>query len=397
MQPEGLPDTSSRRRLLPSQTFAMSVSIEDRHIYTDAIAVQPQVVQSSVRGLVTPTAISTTAKPLTLEQIKTLIEKYGPVVNLHPDEKFFNTSVEDFLNHSELIEVIDKKAKKTKSLGKPTVASLPQTGKDSQYYLKLKDDGKKGDFSAAKAYVRAFWQPGMPYTDLQFWLFNAYNGPGTLHIDGLIMDSITSSGDINLSPLGEHVGDWEMCMIRVNNMTLSLDSIWLSQHAKGQFFTGDLIEHAFAFQGTQPIIFSSRNGHANFSRAGSNPTEFRKIGGIPAGFDFFIRNDTAVSNYKLDCSKKYELVSADFVGVKSPSWLTYPFRWGPEGTSTHITPGAVAEIVEAAAGDELTKFLPFAAGVILAGEILPHFVKGDINGPTPPSRHGSWMGIYPVY
>jgi len=296
-----------------------------------------------------------------------------------------------------LTEVIDRKAKKTKSLGTPTATNLPQTGKDGQYYLKLNDEGKKGVFSTAKAYVRALWHAGMPHTDLQFWFFNAYNGPGTLHIDGLMMDSITSNGDIDVHPLGEHVGDWEMCMVRVNNTTLNIDAIWLSQHAKGQFFTADQIDRAFDFQGTQPIIFSARNGHGNFARAGANPTEFRKIGGIPAGFDFFVRNDCAPGGSKLDCAKTYDLVSADFVGIKEPAWLTYPFRWGPEGTSTHITPTAIQEIVEAAAGDELNKFLPFAGGVVLAGELLPHFIKSDINGPTSPSKHGTWMGSYPVY
>ncbi|KIW86569.1 hypothetical protein Z517_01967 [Fonsecaea pedrosoi CBS 271.37] len=370
----------------------MASAIEEQHIFTDAIAFQPQVVQSSVRGLVTPTAITTTAKPLTLDQVHKVIRLYGPILNLHPEEKYFNTSVEDFLSHCTLVD------KKTKTrLPSPKIGQLPQKGDDNQFYLELSADGKKGDFPIAKAYVRAFWQSGMPYTDLQFWFFNAYNGPGTLHIDGLVMDSITSSGDINVSPLGEHVGDWEMCMVRVDNSTLKIISIWLSQHSKGQFFTGDQLDRAFKFQGTQPIIFSSRNGHANFARAGSNPTESKKIGGIPAGFDFFVRNDTAISELKMDCSKKYDLVSADWLGVKSPAWVTYPFRWGPEGTSTRLSAGAVADIVKAAAGDELSKFLPVAAGTVLAGEILPHFVKGDINGPTPPSRHGSWMGIYPVY
>ncbi|EXJ65879.1 uncharacterized protein A1O5_10855 [Cladophialophora psammophila CBS 110553] len=366
--------------------------MEEKHIFTDAVAFHPQVVQSSVRGLVTPTAITTTAKPLTLDQLQKVIKLYGPILNLHPDEKYVNTSIEEFLSHCVLV---DKKAKSR--VQAPKADQLPQRGGDGQFYLDLALDGKKGDFSTAKAYVRAFWQSGMPYTDLQFWFFNAYNGPGTLHIDGLMMDSITSSGDINVAPLGEHVGDWEMCMVRVDNSTLKIISIWLSQHAKGQFFTGDQIDRAFKFQGTQPIIFSSRNGHANFAHAGSNPTESKKIGGIPAGFDFFVRNDTATSDHKLDCSKKYELISADWVGVKPPAWMTYPFRWGPEGTSTHLSPSAVADIVRAAAGDELSEFLPLAAGTILAGEILPHFVKSDINGPTSPSRHGSWMGIYPVY
>lgn len=378
-------------------TTVLAPAVEEKHIFTDSVSVHPQVLQSSVRGLVTPTAVSSTAKPLTLDQVHKVIEKYGPILYLHPEEKYFNTSIEEFLTHCELIEVIDKKKKKTTSHGQATATNLPQTGKDGQYYLQLKDDGKKGDFATAKAYVHAFWQVGMPHTDLQFWFFNSYNGPGTLHIDGLTMNSITSSGDINVGPLGEHVGDWEMCMVRVNNTTLNIDGIWLSEHAKGQLFQGAQVDRLFKFQGTQPVIYSARNGHGNFCQPGSNPTEFRRIGGIPAGFDFFVRNDTATSEYKLDCAKKYELVAADFVGVKPPGWLTYPFRWGPEGTSTNITPSAIFDIVKAAAGDELSEFLPVSAGVVLAGEILPHFIKGDINGPTSPTRHGSWKGTYPVY
>jgi hypothetical protein len=382
-----------------------ATEVEHHDIFTDAIAIHPQVIQSSVRGLVTPTAISTDAKPLTLDQIKAAIAKYGPILTLHPEETYLNTSVEEFLANCELIEVVDvvkkagKKEVKTKSRGVTLAANLPQSGKDGQYYLQLKDLGKRGDFAKAKAYVHAFWQPGMPYTDIQFWFFNSYNGPGTLHIDGLVMDSITSKGDINVAPLGEHVGDWEMCMIRVNNTTQQLDAMWLSEHAKGHFVTADQLHLALDFQGTQPIIYSAKNGHGNFPRPGPNPTEFRKIGGIPVGFDFFIRNDCAASARKINCATNYELVSADFLDnkVTEPKWLTYPFRWGPEGTTTHITPGAVADIVQTVAGDDLAKFLPFAGASIIAGEILQHFIKGDINGPTSPKKHGSWMGIYPVY
>lgn len=370
----------------------MAVSTQDRHIFTDSVAFQPQVVQASVRGLVTPTAITTTAKPLTLDQLHHAIGLYGPILNLHPDEEFLNTSVEDFLSHCTLV---DKKSKtKVKA---PTVDSLPQKGGDSQYYLDLDPQGAKGDFSTAKAYVRAFWQSGMPYTDIQFWFFNAYNGPGSLHVSGLLMDSIKHSGDINVKPLGEHVGDWEMSMIRVDNTTMKINSIWLSQHAKGSFYTNEQVDRAFAFQGTQPIIYSSRNGHANFAQPGPNPTEQRRIGGIPAGVEFFVRNDCAASNRKLDCSKQYELVAAEWLNVKQPAWVTYPFRWGPEGTSTHLSPVAVAQIVQDVAGAELSEFLPVAVVTVLAGEILPHFVKGDINGPNPPIRHGTWMGVYPVY
>ncbi|KIX08829.1 uncharacterized protein Z518_03486 [Rhinocladiella mackenziei CBS 650.93] len=370
----------------------MALSTMDKHIFADSLALQPQVIQSSVKGLVTPTAITTTAKPLNRQQLEKAIEMYGPILYLHPDERYFNTSIEDFLQHCTLVD------KKTKTKVKnPSPDSLPQKGDDAQYYLDLESAGKKGDFSTTKAYVRGFWQSGMPHTDVQFWFFNAYNGPGSLHINGLMMDSISSSGDINVAPLGEHVGDWEMCMVRVDNTTLKIIAIWLSQHSKGQFFSRDQIDHAFTFKGTQPIIYSSQNGHANFSRPGSNASEYRRIGGIPAGIELFVRNDTAASKFKLDCSEKYELVSADWLNLPTPKWVTYPFRWGPEGTLTRLNPVTVAEIIKAAAGADLAEFLPVSALTVLAGEILPHFIKGNINGPTSPSRHGSWVGIYPVY
>ncbi|KAK5099541.1 hypothetical protein LTR70_002442 [Exophiala xenobiotica] len=321
-----------------------------------------------------------------------LIGLYGPVLYLHPKDPYLNTSIEDFLQHSKLFN------KKTgKEIDSPALDSLPQSRDDDQYFLRLKSEGKRGDFGSAKAYVRAFWQSGMPHTDIQFWIFSAYNGPGTLHVNGLVLDSIVNRGDVNLEPLGEHVGDWETCMIRVDNTTSKVIAIWLSQHSKGQFFTGDQIDRAFTFEGSQPVIYSSLNGHALFSREGSNPSEYRKIGGIPVGVDFFIRNDTSKSNLRLDCAKRYELVSADWLALPTPKWVTYPFRWGPEGTSLSLKPSAVADIVKAAAGASFAKFLPVSALTILAGEILPHFVKRDVNGAAAPIAHGSWKGTYPAY
>lgn len=350
------------------------------------------MVHTSVRGLVSPPPAVTTAKPLTLDQLHKLIGQYGPILHLHPDEAYVNTSIEDFLHHCTLV---DKKAKTR--VKDPGPDSLPQKGSDDQYYLEFDPEGRRGDFSTAKAYVRAFWQPGMPSTDIQFWFFNAFNGPGTIHIDGLVMDTIRHRGDVPVKPLGAHVGDWEMAMLRFDNITTNLIEIWLSQHAKGQFFSGDQIDHSFTFQGTQPKIYAALNSHANFSRPGSNPSEYKKIGGIPAGIDFFVRNDTSDSGLTLDCSKKYEIVSADWLSIPTPKWVTYPYRWGPEDTHTHLTPFAVADVVKSAAGAELADFLPVAVLTLLAAEILPLFVKGDINGPASPSRHGSWMGTYPVY
>jgi Vacuolar protein sorting-associated protein 62 len=369
-----------------------TVSILETQIYSDSLAFQPQVIQSSVRGLITPTALSTATKPLSITQLRELIGLYGPVLYLHPKDPYLNTSIEHFLRHSKLFN------KKTgKEIDSPAPDSLPQSGDDDQYSLRLQSEGKRGDFASAKAYVRAFWQPGMPHTDIQFWFLSAYNGPGTLHVNGLVLDSIVNSGDVNLEPLGEHVGDWETCMIRVDNTTLKVIAIWLSQHSKGQFFTGDSIDRNFTFEASQPLIYSTLNGHALFSREGSNPSEYRKIGGIPLGVDFFIRNDTSKSNLRLDCAKRYELVSADWLQLPPPKWVTYPFRWGPQGNSVNLKPSAVAEIVKAAAGASFARIFHVSVLTIVAGEILSHFVKRDVNGATAPIAHESWKGTYPAY
>jgi len=180
-----------------------------------------------------------------------------------------------------------------------------------------------------------------------------------------------------------------------------MTGMWLSQHAKGQFFAAanHQLEQAISFHGTQPVIYSARNGHGNFPRPGPNPTEDHKFAGVPAGVDFFIRNDCAAGGLQLDCAKKYELVSAEWldVPIPTPKWLTYPFRWGPEGTSIHLNAKSVVDIVRDAAGKELEEFLPVEVLTVLAGDILSHFVKGDINGPASPSQHGTWNGTYPVY
>ncbi|KAJ9621400.1 hypothetical protein H2204_011961 [Knufia peltigerae] len=378
----------------------MAATVTDDHVPADSLSFQPQVIPSSVRGIVTPSSNNTTtnAKPLDLPTLHTLIERYAPILKLHQDEQFLPTSIEDFLSHCTLV---DKKSPAVK-VRSPSVSQLPTKGEDHQFYLELSPDGKPGRLELAKTYVHALWQPGSPHTDLQFWFFYAYNGPGSLHVGGLVLDTPTTSGDIDLAPMGEHVGDWEMAMLRVDNASHSLNSIWLSQHSRGQFFTHDAIPASFTFQGTRPVIYASRNGHANYAAVGPNKSEYRKIGGVPVGLDFFVRNDTTVGGAGkiLDCAKHYELVSGGWIGggvVVEPAWASWPFRWGPEGTSTHLTSVAVAEIVRKALGDELAKFCPISVLTVLASEILPHFVKGDINGPTSPGKHGSWNGVYPVY
>jgi VPS62-like protein len=135
-------------------------------------------------------------------------------------------SIEAFLQHAKLHD-----RNTGAEINHPTVAQLP-TGinNDGRYWLILEDGYKGGDLATAKAYVHAYWKPGMSWTDLQFWFFYAYNGPGTAHINGLVFDTIAHSGDPNLAPLGEQFGDWECCMIRIDNSSKQMILSRLADH-----------------------------------------------------------------------------------------------------------------------------------------------------------------------
>jgi hypothetical protein len=330
---------------------------------------------------------------LTEQQLRTAIATYGPVLRFHPAEPYNMCSVEAFLAHSKLHD------KQTGvEINHPSVAQLPSGGGgDGRYWLILEDGFKQGDLSTAKAYVHAYWKPGLSYTDLQFWFFYAYNGPGTAHVNGLVFDTIAHTGDVNMAPMGEHYGDWECCMVRIDNDSKQMIGAWLSQHSGGEFFQQPDLQQFQKVNVNQIVVYASRNGHAVYAHAGANYTEHYKFppGGIPAGIEFFLRNDTADGGRSLDCARNYQIVSADWLGVAlpEPNWVNYMYRWGPEGTTSHLTPQAVIGILEAGLG-WLAALVPGSILTLLAVTLLPIFVKDDLNGPGAPKGKGTWTGDY---
>lgn len=348
---------------------------------------------SNTEKLLIITADKSTA--LKHQDIETAVQTYAPMLHLHPDEVYKNCSIEWFLEHSSLHDEVLKK-----DLPHPTVDQLPQgVGSDKRYWLILDPNAEGGDMSTAKAYIHAYWNPGMPYTDLQFWFFSAYNGHATAHINGLEFTKIKHEGDVDLRPLGEHFGDWEYCIIRIDNASKKMTHIGLSQHGAGHFFNATQF-NAFQFQGTHPIVYSSLNGHANYAGVGPNSMADYKIPpvAIPAGIEFWLHNDTADGGDVLDCSQHYQVVMADWLtgseAYPVPAWVNYDSRWGPEGTITHMDPDTVGNIIIAAMG-KLGVVVDGTVIQLLVGDvILPFFIKSDVNGSWAPLTQASWSGNY---
>ncbi|KAL9999931.1 putative vacuolar protein sorting-associated protein [Helianthus debilis subsp. tardiflorus] len=130
------------------------------------------------------------------------------------------------------------------------------------------------------------------------WVFCPFNGADCLKI-GLM--------NYQLSTVGQHVCDWE-------------------HHSAGVWVDPTDLEF---IEGNKPIVYASRNGHANYPHAGDllQGSANLRIG---------IRNTTAFSKYSLDSSKNYEIIAAEYLGdwvINEPRWLQYMRKWGP--TTVH--------------------------------------------------------------
>lgn len=313
--------------------------------------------------------------PLSLLQIQAVATKYAPVVRFHPNEQYFMCSMEWFLLNSTL------HGPNTKILG-PTIAQLPVGSvDDGKYWLEMQSSAKPGNPFGAKAYVKARWTAGLSYTDIQYWFFSGYNGPGTAHVSNLV-----SSSDVGLAPLGEHWADWEQVTIRVDNGTQAVLGVYISQHGKGEWIT-DLSR--FQRKGDQFIVYASRNGHANYSAPGTNPTnsyDYKVVG-------FYLRNDTADGGQSFDCAGHLEVVAADFVaGFTQARWLSFPYRWG-KGTDSSLSFSQVVQILQVALapltwlGVLLNGFVQFIAGIIVSNIRLD-----DTMGVYGPQTQSYWNG-----
>jgi hypothetical protein len=345
-----------------------------------------------------PTQPTTTmTSPLTRADLEAAIAKYAPVLQVHPDEQYHNCSIEWFLSHATLIDSKNVSA----NIVHPQGTQLPQAPKeDKRFYFTIEDAVKPGNFATAKAYVNCFWQQGMTYTDLQFWFFSAYNGHGTARFGSLVLNKTKNEADINLAPLGEHVGDWEYAAIRIDNTSKDLIGIMLSAHGKNILYDKAAIAKQFKMaSGTHPVVYASLNGHANFPSAGPNFTEHRQVLGWPAGLEFNLLNSTADGGQSLDCSTRYEVVAAPWLkGTKDaydiPAWVGYPYRWGPEGTAISMDSKTLGEFLKAALGKVDGMELADTPIVLLASELLHIFVTADINGANAPATQAPWNGHY---
>ncbi|OIQ34007.1 MAG: hypothetical protein BM559_09005 [Roseobacter sp. MedPE-SWchi] len=342
---------------------------------------------------------------LTKDELHEVITKYAPILHLHPDEPYKMCSVDWFVEHANLAhegQVVQNGPLTQDALPKGDISTLPP--KDDGFSLPLvSKDVRSGDMSTARAYVRANWNKGDQFTDLQFFFCYAFNGPGRALARVFEADTLQKQAIIDLAPLGDHEADWEFCSIRIDHSTLKPSAVYLSQHSGGAFYSTPENLARFKRTGEQIHIYASKNGHASYhdiSNNYSNPLNYTKLG---FGLTVHLINETKAGGDTLDCGKKYEVIGADWLGVTPPPWVSFTGRWGATGdmaergeVSTN-TVRQVENLLEVVLDDlggigNAAKYFIREAGSDLATEIMKS--KGsaelDLGGPTGPISKDEW-------
>ena len=361
-------------------------------------------------------ALDGKAPSLTEEEVHALITAYGPMLYLHPDDTYLMSSVDWFLDRATL--------KNADGLSRPASEGLPAGHMDggivvpctpdqkrqhlpqcanTYYWLDLPEADRPGAPETATAYVHAYAPSVNRFTDLQFWFFYPFNGPGTGHLI-VEFEGISHKGDASMAPLGIHGGDWEHAVLRFDTATKSLHSVAVAQHGDVQWIT-DL--GTLERQGQQVVLYSSRNGHATYVNAGSHYTEkhdYSKNAPLPTGLVFELRNDTKRSSdagHILNAAQRYHLVAADFLPNPPvpPAWLAYPYRWGPTlhlKVDEKFAEGFIDALVGKILGSGAKPFLrlPYVKDWVadLANRIVTKVYSTTVSGPTGPMAKDRWIG-----
>ncbi|KAA5547818.1 Vps62-related protein [Adhaeribacter rhizoryzae] len=342
--------------------------------------------------------------PLSLKELQTAIKDAAPIIYLDTEEQYKSSTVEFYLRKVGLWNTV----KSTWELPKGSLwdntandmtsdALIPRarsandgsTKHSSDYTLKIDDADYPliipGHPDDAPLYVHAKFIPEENSTDLVFWIFYPYNGPGTLSL----------SGKTNvLGNLGVHEGDWEHVLMRVDNDSKQVTKVYLSQHDSGDLIPKSVLE-------TDPstgriVLYSSRNGHAFYSTPGANQKVL---------FDHLIQVSLQNATSKGAVLNTYEdgrtqLVSAQFLGAGAPvepKWLNFPWRWGKysEMSSSDVS-DAIKSCLESIEppGGILSPIINEIIGAIL-GKIAvdKNLLGGEGNsaGPQPIKFKDSWF------
>jgi hypothetical protein len=281
-----------------------------------------------------------------------LVQTYGPHIYYHPLEIFFPDDPDHVLDNVELCYGIvptesDYDAFTISSSGcTPTSAQGLKTNYDEvvkehplynnpgttdpnpnfRFWLNIGLDAVAGDISNAKAIINVL-PIDVLFTDIQFWMFYPFNGPGRARV-GPLGAPFSMGDDVHFTTVGRHYGDWEHVTLRFLNSTEDLIAVYMSRHSQGQWFSKNYFYDTLQFSGNHPIVYAAKYSHAFYNIA-YDPIVYHITYKTVANVWLW---DHTGNGYLFNAFEQdnYEIVHSGIQGVPiiKKLWLEYPGRWG---------------------------------------------------------------------
>src|SRR5690554_5465748 len=256
-----------------------------------------------------------------------VVARFAPEVRLHPEERYFPSSVDWYLERTEvhagehgalgdLPTLMGSTFDPSQKLMSETIATRVEDRLDAflrestlgKHFLKI-DKGhhegelasRGGELESAKTYVhlreRAGGEEGL---EIQYWFFYPYSGPVLAGPAG-----------------GAHEGDWEHITVRLDASLDKVEKVFFAAHDReGTWVSAEDVQFV---EGSHPVVYSARYGHASYPSAG-----IQSRGMLPA-------DRTADGGETWQTWGNIKIIADPSGPRKDIAWLAYAGRWGKTG------------------------------------------------------------------
>lgn len=324
-------------------------------------------------------------KQLTKKEVIALIKKHGPILYLHPKEKYKLDSPFYYMNNAWLVNEKGTKIQTSLASFKEDYEYIKSAGNINGRAVNsiwLKPDNlsaiKSGNINRAKSIVHV--KNSVPgYTDIQFWFFYAYNGPGTAKVR--LGEIYSNTGE--LKPFGEHTADWEHVTLRFENASKKVTSVYFAQHNYGEVKLANQVD----WDKNHLVMYSSKNGHASYSGKGKNSHRVlhkctaKILGKCTGHLDVDLLNYTDKGNR----FNAYETNNFYVVNYEQADWATLEFRWGPTKEARMSVNQAKKVAV-----DFFGPFIGNSLAGLIGSSLFSYFYSEDQNAPSNIGTKSSW-------
>ena len=287
--------------------------------------------------------------PITLAEVNAIVAKYGPMMRLHPAEKYMMDDPERMLglgkcsldsglvqNETDYDSFALTMLSSTPIVAPMTLMKALAAAKQSPHakdpgfrtWLHINDLLKPGDMTRARAQVCVHQGLDNDEVNIQFWFFYDFNGPGKFNVSaGAFLND-----NVEMDTAGRHYGDWEHVTLRCVRAggQWALHSVYLSRHTF-TIWVSDLTQ--LQFVGTHPVIYVGRDSHAHYPTADKHVYEtpwHMNFGAFTASVNLY--DLTADGGVQFDTSLPghHILIQSDFAAHKiaPPAWTGFPAPWG---------------------------------------------------------------------